>query len=106
MIKYISTAIILAATATHTYAGCSNSIEGTIGTTCYDSRAGNSYNTQRYGSKTIVNGYNASTGTSWNQTTYRVPGGGPSTTSGSSSTGSMWSNSRSGNTTWDWNNRR
>ena len=35
---------------------------------CYDSNTGNSYNVQRFGNTTRMNGYNAGTGSTWNQT--------------------------------------
>lgn len=67
--------------------------------TCTDSN-GNSYSVQKYGNTTQVNGYNAQTGNSWNQTTNRI--GNSSYTTGQDADGNSWTqNSRSvGNTTY------
>ena len=34
---------------------------------CYDGRSGNSYNVQKYGNSTYMQGYNAGTGSTWSQ---------------------------------------
>jgi hypothetical protein len=57
--------------------------------TCYDVQSGNSYNVQKYGNQTYMNGRNSRTGTSWSQNTNRF--GNSSSTYGHSSNGKSWS---------------
>jgi len=40
--------------------------------TCYDASSGNSYQAQRYGNTTQMNGCKAETGSSWNQTSRTI----------------------------------
>ncbi len=55
---------------------------------CTDLSTGNSYQVNRIGNTTHLNGYNANNGTSWNSTTSRV--GNSSFTNGTASNGSSW----------------
>lgn len=55
--------------------------------TCYDNN-GNNYTVNKFGNNTTVNGYNAQTGSSWNQSTYR--NGNTSSTYGTAADGSSW----------------
>lgn len=67
--------------------------------TCTDD-SGNSYNVQQYGNTTTVDGYNASTGSTWSQSTQRI--GNSAYTNGYDAQGNSWSqNSQTyGNTTY------
>lgn len=56
--------------------------------TCMDD-AGNTYNAQRYGSTTHVQGMNLNTGSMWNQTSTTV--GNTTMHQGTSGNGNMWS---------------
>lgn len=58
--------------------------------TCMDS-SGNSYNVQRYGNTTQVQGFNAQTGSTWSQTSQSV--GNTALHNGTASNGNMWSGS-------------
>ena len=55
--------------------------------TCRDS-AGNTYSVQRFGSTTMVDGYNLSTGSRWNQTSHTF--GNSTFTDGQASDGGTW----------------
>jgi hypothetical protein len=55
---------------------------------CYDARSGNSYNVQKYGNSTSVQGYNPGTGNSWSQQSYNY--GNTTNTYGTASNGSSW----------------
>lgn len=68
--------------------------------TCTDLRNGNSYQVNRIGNTTNLNGYNANTGSSWNATTTRI--GNSSFTNGTSSDGQAWNatTNRVGNSTF------
>jgi hypothetical protein len=55
--------------------------------TCNDA-SGNSYNVNKFGNSTTVNGFNAQTGSSWNQQTYK--NGNTSSTYGTAADGSSW----------------
>ena len=55
---------------------------------CYDDQSGNSYNVQKYGNQTYMNGYNSRTGSSWNQNSQRY--GNTSRTFGNDSNGNSW----------------
>ncbi len=55
--------------------------------TCYDA-SGNSYTVQRIGSQTIVNGYNADTGSNWSQHSTRI--GNSTYTQGYDADGDSW----------------
>jgi hypothetical protein len=55
--------------------------------TCTDS-SGNSYNVQRYGNTTSVQGYNANTGSTWSQTSNTY--GNTTSTYGSAANGNTW----------------
>jgi hypothetical protein len=74
--------------------------------TCSDS-SGNTYNVNRIGNTTTVNGYNANTGSSWNQNTYRS--GNTSSTYGTAADGSSWNSQTyrtpSGSTTYGTDSR-
>lgn len=54
---------------------------------CTDA-SGNSYSINHLGNATLMSGYNASTGSSWNQTTNRI--GNSSFTHGAAADGSSW----------------
>lgn len=55
--------------------------------TCNDEN-GNSYSVNRMGNMTIVNGYNAQTGSSWNQTSNTI--GNTTYTNGNAANGANW----------------
>ena len=55
--------------------------------TCNDA-SGNSYSVQRFGNTTSVQGYNAETGSSWSQNSYRS--GNTTNTYGTAADGSSW----------------
>lgn len=57
--------------------------------TCYDYGTGNTYNIQRYGNQTHMNGYNAQTGSSWSQDSYNY--GTTTQHYGTDSNGNSWS---------------
>ena len=59
---------------------------------CYDSNTGNSYNVQRYGNTTQMNGYNASTGSNWNQTSQTF--GNTTYHRGTASNGNSWNSTQ------------
>jgi hypothetical protein len=69
--------------------------------TCTDA-SGNSYTVNKFGNSTAVNGYNAQTGSNWNQNTYRS--GNTSSTYGTAADGSTWNSQTyrtpSGSTTY------
>lgn len=80
-----ATASLLAAT-TPAMANCTGSSSFQ---TCYDAQSGNSYNVQRFGNTTSIQGFNSSTGSSWNQTSQQI--GNTTYHNGMSSSGSPWS---------------
>lgn len=55
--------------------------------TCYDDY-GNQYNVQRYGNRTIVNGYNKNTGSNWSQNSNTI--GNTTYQNGIDSQGNSW----------------
>ena len=55
--------------------------------TCSDN-SGNSYNVNRFGNTTTVNGYNAQTGSNWNQTSQHY--GNTTYTQGQAANGNSW----------------
>jgi hypothetical protein len=55
---------------------------------CYDGRSGNSYNVQKYGNSTYMQGYNAGTGSTWSQQSNTY--GNSTYMNGTSSSGSSW----------------
>lgn len=57
--------------------------------TCYDFNTGNEYNVTRYGNQTTVNGYNSSTGSSWDQTSTTY--GNTTFNAGHDADGNSWS---------------
>ena len=67
--------------------------------TCNDRQSGNSYNVQRYGNSTYMQGRNPRNGTTWNQQTNRW--GNTSQTTGRASNGQYWNSTTTkiGNTT-------
>lgn len=79
----ITTALIIASSVAQ--ANC-------VGTeafkTCNDN-SGNSYSVSKFGNTTNVQGYNANTGSSWSQQTYKQ-GNGYANTYGSDSKGNTW----------------
>jgi len=91
---HIGCAALLAVSG-HAYAGC-------VGTstykTCTDS-TGNTYTTQRIGNSSYTSGYNAQTGSSWNQSSQRI--GNSSYTTGRDASGNSWNSTtqRIGNST-------
>ena len=56
--------------------------------TCFDEQSGNSYSIARYGSTTNLNGYNARTGSVWNQNSNTL--GNTTFHSGAASNGRTW----------------
>ena len=60
--------------------------------TCYDATSGNSYQVQRYGNTTQMNGYNAGTGSTWNQTSQTI--GNTTFHNGTSADGSSWNSTQ------------
>ena len=68
--------------------------------TCYDSNTGNSYNVQRYGNTTQMNGTNSRTGSSWNQTSQTY--GNTTQHTGRASNGNSWNSTQTeiGGTTY------
>jgi hypothetical protein len=55
---------------------------------CFDSGSGNSYNVQKYGNSTSMQGYNAGTGSTWSQQSNTY--GNSTFMNGTSSSGSSW----------------
>ena len=55
---------------------------------CYDGRSGNSYNVQKYGNSSYMQGYNAGTGSTWSQQSNTY--GNSTFMNGTSSSGSSW----------------
>jgi hypothetical protein len=82
--RMMCAAILLAFAVAPTWANC-------IGSpgfqTCYDN-SGNSYQVNRMGNTTTVQGYNAQTGSSWNQTSQQV--GNSTYTNGTAANGQPW----------------
>ncbi|CAA6807826.1 MAG: Unknown protein [uncultured Campylobacterales bacterium] len=60
--------------------------------TCYDNN-GNTYNVNKIGSSTYVNGSNSNTGSSWSSTSNRV--GDTTYTTGTASNGNTWNSTSS-----------
>ncbi|HTH11641.1 MAG TPA: hypothetical protein VMA55_18875 [Acidovorax sp.] len=56
--------------------------------TCTDLQSGNTYQVQRFGNTTTINGHNSNTGTSWNQTTQTY--GNTTQHRGTASNGQSW----------------
>jgi hypothetical protein len=92
--KRLAAAIGLVALSPAAFAGC-------FGTgsfkTCTDN-SGNSYNVQRYGNTTNVQGFNSGTGSSWNQRSTTI--GNTTFHNGTSASGNSWNGTtqRIGNT--------
>jgi len=63
---------LLLSLAAGTAAAQSNCYGSATSYTCNDLRSGNSYNVNKFGGNTQVNGYNASTGSTWNQNSSQV----------------------------------
>lgn len=82
--SFVFPALLLAASLSPAIAGCVGS--GSI-QSCSDS-SGNNYTVTRMGNQTIVHGYNASTGSTWNQTSTRV--GDSTYTRGFDASGRSW----------------
>ncbi|WP_132960045.1 hypothetical protein [Rhizobium sp. BK251] len=96
MIKTTIIALALAAaTATSALAACFGS--GNF-QSCNDMN-GNSYSVQRFGNSTMMQGYNANTGSSWSQNSQHI--GNSTYTNGMSADGGSWNlqQHRMGNTT-------
>lgn len=68
--------------------------------TCSDSSSGNTYDVQKYGNSTYMQGRNAGNGSNWSQTTSTY--GNSTYHSGRSADGNSWNinETRSGNTTY------
>lgn len=79
---FIFTTLLLASSSM--YASCYGT--GNI-YTCNDN-SGNSYNVQKFGNTTQVQGYNPNTGSSWNQTSQTY--GNTTYSNGTASNGNMW----------------
>ena len=58
---------------------------------CYDTQTGNSYNVQRYGNTTQMQGSNGNTGSSWSQRSTTI--GNTTYHSGTASNGNSWNGS-------------
>lgn len=94
-VKKISIALALLATISAAQANCF----GSPGfQTCTDA-SGNSYTVNKLGNTTLMNGYNAQTGSNWNQTTQQL--GNTTIHNGTAADGSSWNGTtqRLGNTT-------
>lgn len=95
--KRILAALILSAAAAPSFAAC-------FGTgayqTCTDD-SGNTYNVQRYGNTTNVQGFNPSTGSSWNQNSNTI--GNTTYHNGTAADGGSWNgtSTRIGGTTYN-----
>ena len=83
--KRIITAAVLTLTAVTSNAACYGSANVY---SCSD-LSGNTYNVQRYGNTTSVQGYNPNTGNSWSQQSYQY--GNQTHTYGNASNGNSWS---------------
>lgn len=83
--KRIITAAVLTLTAVTSNAACYG---GANVYSCSD-LSGNTYNVQRYGNTTSVQGYNSNTGNSWSQQSYQY--GNQTHTYGNASNGNSWS---------------
>lgn len=80
-------AVLFAAFSTSTYANC---LGGSAIQTCTDND-GNSYQVNRFGNMTTVNGYNARTGSSWNETANTY--GNQTVINGTAANGASWNES-------------
>ena len=60
--------------------------------TCYDASSCNSYQGQRYGNTTQMNGYKAETGSSWNQTSHTI--GNTTFHTGTCTDGNSWNSTQ------------
>jgi len=76
--------VVMAAVAAPAFGQCVGSEQFK---TCTDS-TGNTYSVSRMGNTTLVNGSNAQTGSTWNQSTYHSPN--MSVTNGTDSDGNSW----------------
>ncbi|AOY90528.1 hypothetical protein BKK79_00810 [Cupriavidus sp. USMAA2-4] len=82
--KKIIAATLLSLAASASWASC---FGGPTHKTCTDD-AGNSYQVSRFGNSTTVQGYNAGTGSTWEQTSSRV--GNSTYTQGTAANGQSW----------------
>lgn len=84
--------LLLAAIAALAFSGSALAQSNCYGSgsyqTCYDTQSGNNYNIQRYGNTTSVQGSNAQTGSTWNQTSNTI--GNTTYHNGQSSSGNSW----------------
>ncbi|MFI8608486.1 hypothetical protein ACIGFL_09195 [Pseudomonas sp. NPDC077649] len=94
--KHLISAIAAFFLSSQAIAGCFGS--GSL-QTCTDN-SGNTYNVQRFGNTTSVQGYNAGTGSNWNQTSTTI--GNTTFHNGTSANGNSWNgtSNRIGNTTF------
>lgn len=94
---YVMKRLLIAMTAAVVLAFSTSAISNctTFGssTSCYDAQSGNSYNIQRYGNSTYMQGRNSSTGSSWNQNSHTY--GNTTYHNGHSADGQSWSGSTS-----------
>ncbi|WP_353433134.1 hypothetical protein [Polynucleobacter sp. MWH-UH23A] len=70
---------------------------------CYDSQSGNSYNVQKYGNTTQMQGYNANTGNSWSQNSNTY--GNQTYTQGTASNGNSWNQTTTPNAVYGTDSR-
>ncbi|MNG08251.1 hypothetical protein D3C84_915970 [compost metagenome] len=82
--KKLLAALALTLTTPAAFAACFGT--GSL-QTCNDS-SGNTYNVQRFGNTTNMQGYNAGTGSNWNQTSQRI--GNTTIHNGTSADGNSW----------------
>lgn len=96
MFRRVLSGLVLFAAVGSAHAACYGS---TSYRSCTDT-SGNSYTTRKLGNTSYTSGYNAQTGSSWNQSTRQT--GNTSTTTGYDADGNAWSSSsrRTGNTTY------
>ena len=87
--KKIALIIALAFSATSAQANCYGS---DAFQTCYDAQSGNSYQIQRYGNTTQMQGRNPSTGSSWSQSSQSI--GNMTIQRGRDSNGNSWNTTR------------
>lgn len=64
--------------------------------TCYDTESGNTYNIQRFGNNTMMQGSNSRTGATWSQNSYSF--GNSTMHQGQDSRGRSWSQTCIGDT--------
>lgn len=86
--KTLLALVIVAAFASPAFAGCTGT--GSY-RTCYDAQSGNTYQIQKYGNTTTMNGYNSRTGSHWTQNSYTY--GNNTLNSGVDADGNSWNSS-------------